>query len=151
MLVKVHKFVLFCVSPSFSSQRAYSRTKHPQLIKKKIVRVIKEVAFTARNIPDEALKAALDVMKGTESWQRLIEMDRRIEEFEALCNTPLPNLDNVNEFRVFKQLVRDELDPMNWLKDMVSPKWISFMGDVKDVFSATRADILEKALRESQY
>lgn len=48
-------------------------------------------------------------------------------------------------------MIKDKLDPMNWLKDLITPKWVSFLSDVKDVFSATRVDILERALKESQY
>lgn len=151
MSVKVHKFVLFLCLTVFLIPASVFSAKASTISQEKIVRVIKEVAFTARDIPDTAFKAALDSMKNTKPWQKLIEMGRRIEDFEALCDTPLPNLDNVNEFRAFKQLVREKLNPMNWLKDMISPKWVSFMSDVRDVFSATKVDILERALRESQY
>lgn len=152
MSVKVHRFVLFllCLTVFLIPASVFS-AKASTISQEKIVRVIKEVAFTAKDIPDTAFKAALDSMKNTKPWQKLIEMGRRIEDFEALCNTPLPNLDNVNEFRAFKQLVREKLNPMNWLKDIISPKWVNFMSDVRDVFSATKVDILERALRESQY
>ncbi|MBC7122368.1 MAG: hypothetical protein H5T94_03900 [Pseudothermotoga sp.] len=117
-----------------------------------IVQIVKQRSVLARSIPDQAYEMALDSLKGTKTLVKLIEMAKKIKEFEELANTPVPkNFNNVNEFRSFKKLIKDKLDPMNWLLDVITPKWISFISDTKDVFSAVRTDILEQALKESTY
>ncbi|MEJ5229158.1 MAG: hypothetical protein WHT65_04065 [Pseudothermotoga sp.] len=117
-----------------------------------IIQIIKERSAIARSIPDQAYKAALDSMKGTKPLKRLIEMAIKVKNFEELANTPVPtNFNDVNEFRKFKEIIKDKLNPLNWLLDIVTPKWISFISDTKEVFSAVRADILEKAFKESLY
>jgi len=117
-----------------------------------IIRVVKKRSAIARAVPDEAYKAALDSLKGTKTLWQLIEMAKKVNEFEELASTPVPsNFSDVNEFRNFKKLIKDKLNPLNWLLDVVTPKWISFLSDTKEVFSAVRADILERALKESAY
>lgn len=117
-----------------------------------IVKIAKEFTMSGTSIPDDAYKMALDDLKGKKTLHKLIEMAIKVDEFERLCDTPVPmSFENVNDFRAFKNLIKDKLNPLNWLLDLITPKWISFFSDAKDVFSAARVDILERALKESQY
>ncbi|MGJ8454321.1 hypothetical protein ACSFC1_03350 [Pseudothermotoga sp. U03pept] len=123
-----------------------------KISQEQIIEVVKQRSATVRTVPDEAYRAALDSLKGTKTLMRLIEMTKKVNEFEELANTPVPsNFNNVNEFRKFKELIKEKLNPLNWLLDVVTPKWISFISDTKEVFSALKADILERALKESAY
>ncbi|WP_041082514.1 hypothetical protein [Thermotoga profunda] len=140
-------FVLICLTLIFSADQILAAT----IGQDQIIRVIKEFTF-GKDIPDQAYKMALDSLKDTKTLRKLIEMTVKVDGFEKLCNTPVPNdFNNVNEFRAFKKLIKDKLNPLNWLVDLVTPKWVSFINDAKEVFSAARIDILERALKESQY
>lgn len=117
-----------------------------------IIEVVKQHSAILKAIPDEAYRAALESLRGTKTLRKLIEMADKVKKFEELVNTPvLTNFNNVYEFRKFKELIKDKLNPLNWLLDIVTPKWVSFVSDTKEVFSAVREDILEKALKESLY
>lgn len=140
-------FFLVCFVLTFSVDQIFAAT----VSQDQIIQTVKEFTFD-KDIPDQAFKMALDNLKNTKALRKLIEMTVKVDEFEKLCNTPVPNnFNNVNEFRAFKKLIKDKLNPLNWLVDLVTPKWIGFISDAKEVFSATRIDILEKALKESQY
>lgn len=140
-------FVLLAMMLFFTA-KSFATT----ISQREIVQLVKQRSVVARSIPDQAYEMALDSLKGTKTLVKLIEMTKKVKEFEELANTPVPkNFNNVNEFRSFKKLIKDKLDPMNWLLDVITPKWVSFISETKEVFSAVRADILEQALKESTY
>jgi hypothetical protein len=140
-------FVLLAMMLFFTA-KSFATT----ISQREIVQLVKQRSVVARSIPDQAYEMALDSLKGTKTLVKLIEMTKKVKEFEELANTPVPkNFNNVNEFRSFKNLIKDKLDPMNWLLDVITPKWVSFISETKEVFSAVRADILEQALKESTY
>jgi hypothetical protein len=140
-------FVLLAMMLFFTA-KSFATT----ISQREIVQLVKQRSVVARSIPDQAYEMALDSLKGTKTLVKLIEMTKKVKEFEELANTPVPkDFNNVNEFRSFKKLIKDKLDPMNWLLDVITPKWVSFISETKEVFSAVRADILEQALKESTY
>jgi len=138
----------FLATMLFFAAQSFATT----ISQREIVQLVKQRSVVARSIPDQAYEMALDSLKGTKTLVKLIEMTKKVKEFEELANTPVPkDFNNVNEFRSFKKLIKDKLDPMNWLLDVITPKWVSFISETKEVFSAVRADILEQALKESTY
>ncbi len=152
--MKVNERISFAVLVMLATMVLFFSTSifAEKVSQEQIIQLVKQRSVIARKIPDESFKTALDSLRNTKTLMQLIEMTRKVENFQELSNTPVPiNFNSVSDFRNFKKLIKDKLNPVNWLVDLVTPKWVSFLNDTKEVFSAARADILEHALRESTY